>query len=73
MKYVLFYATLAIAAALLTGCATPDTTTNINVTADSFCRVAKKIVWSVHDTPETIDQSRRWNARVDSCTKDKVS
>lgn len=66
------YAVLT-AALLLAGCAQEPAVTNISVVSDSFCRVAKKLTWSLQDTQETIDGIRRHNARVDSCTKDKVS
>ena len=74
MKYALFYGALALLAAIfLPGCAPDAPVTNISVVSDSFCRVAKKLSWSLEDTQLTIDGIRRHNARVDSCTKDKVS
>ena len=68
MRYVVLAAMV-----LLAGCAPDAPATNISVVSDSFCRVAKKLSWSLEDTQLTIDGIRRHNARVDSCTKDKVS
>jgi hypothetical protein len=52
-------AALGLAAVVLGGCATAPVT----VTGDSYCRISKKIRWSVEDTPETITAIRRENAK----------
>ena len=71
MKYFVVYATIIIVAALvLGGCSSTETVNKISVTSDSFCRVAKKITFSIDDTQLTVDQVRRHNARVDTCAKE---
>lgn len=53
-------AALGLAVAVLGGCATAPP---VKVTGDSYCRIAKKIQWSVEDTTETISAVRRENAK----------
>jgi hypothetical protein len=72
MKHVVFYTTLLVLLALA-GCAPGDVVNKVDVVGDSFCRVAKKIDWSIDDTQLTVDQVRRHNARVDSCREKAVS
>lgn len=57
-------AVLGVASGAMAGCA-QDMPQPVNVVADSFCIAAKKKTWSVNDTPETIEQIRRFNAGVD--------
>lgn len=33
--------------------------------SDTFCLTSKKRSWSIHDTPESIADARRWNYLVD--------
>jgi len=42
----------------LCGCATAP----VQVTADNYCKLSRKISWSVADSTETISQVRRANA-----------
>lgn len=53
------FAALGLALAVLGGCATGK----VEVTADNYCRIAKKIRWSVRDTTETITAVRKENAK----------
>jgi len=53
------FAVLGLAMAVLGGCAT----TPVKVTGDNYCRISKRITWSKLDTPGTVDQIRRSNAR----------
>jgi hypothetical protein len=43
---------------VLGGCATAP----VQVTGDTYCKLGRKITWSVGDTKETIHQIRRNNA-----------
>jgi len=67
----------ALAALALAGCAANGKDLDLNLVPvtlepDNFCQVSKKVRWSVDDTPETIDQARRHNAKVDRlCGKPK--
>jgi len=54
------FAVLGLAVAVLGGCATGQ---SVKVQGDSYCRIAKKIRWSVRDTTETITSIRRENAK----------
>jgi len=69
---------IAVLAALaLAGCAANGKDLDLNfvpvsLEPDNYCQIAKKVRWSVNDTPETIDQARRHNAKVDRlCSKPK--
>lgn len=74
MKHVVFYGLLVLAATLLLpGCSSTETVNKVDVTSNTFCKVAKKIEWSIDDTQLTVDQVRRHNARVDSCREKAVS
>lgn len=53
------FAALGLALAVLGGCATVP----VEVTADNYCRIAKKIRWSMYDTTDTITAIRRENAK----------
>ena len=60
----------AFAALALAGCAANGKDLDLNLIPislepDNFCQVSKKVRWSVNDTPETIDQARKLNARWD--------
>ena len=48
----------------LAGCQTPAPVT-VEVVSDTYCQIAKKRSWSVNDTPQTIDEARRENAKFD--------
>jgi len=67
----------ALAAMALAGCAANGKDLDLNfapisIEPDNFCQVSKKVRWSVNDTPETIDQARRLNAKHDRlCRKPK--
>lgn len=50
----------ALAALMLAGCAT---TQPVTVKGDTMCRGTRNISWSKADTPDTITQVRRHNAR----------
>ena len=52
------FAALGLAMAVLGGCATAP----VQVTADNYCKIGRKITWSVRDTTPTITQIRRSNA-----------
>ena len=43
------------------GCATTSTP----VAVDTFCLTAKKRMWSVNDTAETIRDAEAWNKTID--------
>lgn len=51
-----------LAALMLAGCATQASQQS---TADTFCIGAKKIQWSINDTPETIRRAEVWNGTID--------
>lgn len=53
------FAALGLAVAVLGGCATAP----VQVTGDTYCKIAKKIRWSVRDTTETITAVRKENAK----------
>lgn len=53
------FAALGLAVAVLSGCATPP----VAVKGDTYCTIAKRIAWSKSDTPKTVDQVRRHNAK----------
>lgn len=58
---------------VLFGCAgdAPPPTV-LRVTTDTYCRIAKPLTWSVHDSTETIDGIRQSNARFTcACSKSK--
>lgn len=57
-------AAVGIASCAMAGCST-SAPQQVNVVADSFCVAAKKKTWSIDDTPDTIEQIRRYNAGVD--------
>lgn len=54
------FAVLGLAVAVLGGCATAPP---VQVTGDNYCRIAKKIRWSVRDTTDTITAIRRENGK----------
>jgi hypothetical protein len=54
------FAALGLAVAVLGGCATGKP---VQVTGDTYCKLGRKITWSKNDTPATVDQIRRSNAR----------
>lgn len=61
-------AMVAACALALTGCAAQQKAEQlppVNVTSDSYCKIAKRRTWSVNDTSETIDEARRENAKFD--------
>ena len=60
-------AAVAIAALALAGCSTTQAPQygDVKVTSDSYCKIAKRRTWSVHDTTETIDEARKENAKFD--------
>ena len=49
----------------ITGCASVEPVQPVTVKGDSFCSIGRKITWSKRDTPPTIDQVRRHNAKYD--------
>ena len=56
---------LALAlSALLSACAPPQPPA-IEIKADSYCEIAAKVRWSKADTPETVKQVVRENAKHD--------
>lgn len=57
-------AAVGLASCAVAGCST-SAPQQVNVVADNFCIAAKKKTWSVNDTPETIEQIRRYNAGID--------
>jgi hypothetical protein len=60
------------AAALFAGCANGPPMQPVQITADSYCQIARKVSWSVDDTRRTIDGVRRENAKFDArCGRDK--
>ena len=66
-------ATLALLAALVAGCATPQAP--VQVVANNYCEIAtkQKRTWSVNDTPESIAEAVRHNAGVDRACGVKTS
>jgi hypothetical protein len=50
---------------LATGCATTTDTVAIEPGADTFCRIARPITWSVSDTDQTIREVKEHNAAYD--------
>ena len=59
---------IALVALSLAGCkttGTPDKLPAIQVTSDSYCKIAKRRTWSVNDTTETIDEARREKAKFE--------
>lgn len=52
------FAALGLAVAVLGGCVTSPVT----VQGDSYCKLGRKITWSVDDTTGTISQIRKSNA-----------
>lgn len=47
--------------ASLAGCATQATP----IATDTFCLTAKKRMWSIQDSPETIRDAEAWNKTID--------
>ena len=47
------------------GCAGGPIEPAVQVTASDYCEIAEKIAWSINDTPATIQQVRRENAKFD--------
>lgn len=60
---------LLILTSLLSACASQPAPINLSVTSDTYCSTAEKITWSTADTPATIRQVRRENAKIDKCPK----
>ena len=48
--------------ALAAGCNPPPPGKTV---IDTFCLTAKKRLWSIHDTPESIKSARAWNKGID--------
>ncbi len=61
---------IASLALLLAGCAT---TSNTPVAIDTYCLAAKKLQWSVNDTPETIRAAEIHNKTIDLRCSSKKS
>jgi uncharacterized lipoprotein YajG len=55
---------------LLAGCATTKEVVSVT---DSFCLTARKRLWSVQDSPETIRDARAWNEAIDRRCASKKS
>ena len=55
-------AALSFIMAAVAGCATKETPV---ASVDTFCLTAKKRVWYVTDTPETIQAAESWNLAID--------
>lgn len=54
--------TTALLALLLPGCVKEPP---VQTVADTFCLTAKKRLWSIEDTPETIRSAEVWNRLID--------
>jgi uncharacterized lipoprotein YmbA len=52
-------AILPLVAVLLAGCATSQAAT------DTYCLSARKIIWSIEDSPETIQKAETINRTID--------
>lgn len=67
----------AVAALALAGCSADGKSLDLSLAPvtleqDNTCSTMRKVRWSVDDTPETIDDARRHNARIDRlCRKPK--
>lgn len=55
----------SLSSMLLGGCATFGGASQQTAISDTFCLTSKKRSWSIHDTPESIADARRWNYLVD--------
>ncbi len=53
-------AIIPLAVLLLAGCATSQA-----ASTDTFCLSARKIIWSIDDTPETIQKAETINRTID--------
>lgn len=53
---------LVLLALLVAGCAPSPPPQSV---VDTFCLTAKKRPWSIHDTPESIQDARAWNKAID--------
>jgi starvation-inducible outer membrane lipoprotein len=63
-------AALSLIALALAGCATVPETPQV---ADTYCLTAKKIRWSVEDTPETVRQVEIINKTIDAKCRPRKS
>jgi hypothetical protein len=61
---------VAACAAIVGGCATQAA---IPVATDTYCLTAKKIRWSVEDTPETVRQVEIINKTIDAKCRPRKS
>ncbi len=59
--------------AILTGCAPPPPPqVKLKVVGDSYCKLAEPWRWHTNDTPQSIAQARRVNAKYDrTCRRRK--
>ncbi len=62
---------MCLLALLLAGCAKEPASQAI---VDTFCLTAKKRLWSINDSAETIRDAEAWNAAVDrKCSGKRVA
>lgn len=52
-------------ALLLPGCAMFGQPSEMPVAVDTFCLSAKKRIWSINDTPDSIRSAQVWNTTID--------
>ncbi len=60
---------LALGLAALAGGCADSMPLAVAVTGSDFCQISEKITWEPRDTPGTIHQVRRHNAKVDKNCK----
>lgn len=49
----------------VSACASAPPVPAVEIKGDSYCEIAKKIAWSQADTPQTVRQVVRENAKID--------
>lgn len=62
MTRIAYAISCALLASMLAGCATEPPRQSV---VDTFCLTAKKRIWSINDTAESIRAAEVWNRTVD--------